>query len=154
MKYNKSMILTELAAMYVNANEIDKADKIMGEIKNSDKQGYAYLSYKFGKAYMKKNQDDKALKYFNNAIVVAPNSPNGYAGLIEYYTEKGDTAKVDEIFNRALKSYKSYQDFFVFFSREADTLNSIRVLKRWMKVNPADTSAKNLLNRLETSYGK
>ncbi|NIA23670.1 MAG: DUF2723 domain-containing protein [Proteobacteria bacterium] len=154
MKYNKSMILTELAALYVNADKIEKANKIMEEIKATDKQGYAYLSYKFGKAYMKKHKDKEALKYFNNAIVFAPNSPSGYAGMIEYYSDKKDTAKVDEVFNRGLKSYKSYQDYFVFFSREADTLNSIRVLNRWLKVNPSDSGAINLLSKLKADYKK
>ena len=152
MEHEKSLILTAIAPLYIQKGKTDEAKEIMEEIKKKDKEGYAYLSYAFGKELEKQNREKEAIEYYNNAIVYAPKSPSGYVGLIQHYDRLGDSAKVEEIYKNALSSYQSYQEFFMFFMREADTLNSIRILNKWIVINPADSGAKKILGDLKVTY--
>ena len=61
---------------------------------------------KLGKIYLKRDQLNKALKCYKNAIEVNPNYFNAWANLIEIYEKKGDHAKAEDAFEKAYQIEK------------------------------------------------
>ena len=61
---------------------------------------------KLGKTYLKKDQLNKALECYKNAIEVNPNYFNAWADLIEVYEKKGEHAKAEEAFENAYQIEK------------------------------------------------
>ena len=65
---------------------------------------------KLGKTYLKKDQLNKALECYKNAIEINPNYFNAWADLIEVYEKKGEHIKAEGAFENAYQIEKKSID--------------------------------------------
>jgi tetratricopeptide (TPR) repeat protein len=71
-----------------------------------------------GSIYGAMGHNDKAIEYFQRAITINPRHPQAYFGLFTVYLAKHDT------------------------------LSATQVLQNWLRINPSDTSVRNMLKEL------
>jgi tetratricopeptide (TPR) repeat protein len=77
------------------------------------------LMTQIGSLYHSMGHNDRAIEYFQKAMALNPNFPHAYFGLFTAYLAKHDT------------------------------LSAAQVLENWLRINPRDTSAYNMLNELK-----
>jgi len=112
-------------------------------------ESYAMQFY-IGYTYAQMGRLDSADYYFR-AIKVKNPGLYGKIGLI--YNEVGDYSRAIEFFQRALtmnaRIPEVYLGLIAAYLGKGDTNSAYGILSEWVKINPQDTSAMNLMRRLK-----
>lgn len=131
-----------LSRMYEKVGELSKAENCLKEVAKEDNMTAGYL---LGNLYIKRNDFASAESIFNKVISADKNAPNGYAGLIELYSLKGDSILLREILGKCMMDPNLVGKIFGLYNSEGKKDLARFVLDTWVKHHPQDTVAKKML---------
>jgi tetratricopeptide (TPR) repeat protein len=136
-----------LAEIYKNLGEYDKAEENLNEIIGRIESGYLY--YMLGQIYEEKGKDEMALMNYLKAKECKNDKFAGYAGLISYYYYREDTLNAVKYLRESMTQQKAHSDLFWFYLTSGDTVIARFVLQDYLKLRPEDEFAKKLIKELE-----
>ncbi len=135
-----------LAEIYKVQGEYDKAESNLRAVLDQFDSGLIY--YMLGEICEARGQGDEALIHYLKAKEAEHDRVAGFAGLAEYYFERGDTASAVKYFREAMLDAQVYQDLFRFFITNGDTALAKLLLEDYLKMRPDDEKVRQLLESL------
>jgi tetratricopeptide (TPR) repeat protein len=105
-----------------------------------------------GITYRELGQHDRAVKYFKKVIEMDPRYTKAYNNLGAAYAESGDVDGAISAFRRAIgidPAYpSSYKNLAMAYIQKQDVPGAVRYLKQYLAMNPDDTGAVEILEKL------
>lgn len=126
-----------LAEIYINQNELEKAAKIL---EKAVKQGESAQTYSnLGMVYGKLEEYDKALEAYKKTLTLDPSRSNALVNLGVIYLKKGDEENAIRAFKHALnmdkKNVALYMQLAALYDKRKDKENAIKFYTYLIKMN-------------------
>jgi len=134
-----------LAEIYMQNNEYDKAEENLKEVLGKVESGILY--YMLGQINEKRGKEDEALFNYTKAKECANDRVAGYAGLVSFYYYRNDTLNATKYLREAMQQGELYQNLLRFFIAGRDTLLARFLLEDYLKLHPNDKNVMKILKQ-------